>query len=243
VLYAFGGAGATHAPAFALDIVDEIIVPASQSVFCAMGAVTSDIGFATELAFPMRLKRQSLGADADMDEIERIFTGLEAQANASLDAQNVGTEDRELRRLIEMRFTRQIKTLPVPYTGSAGRTIEDFLAAYARRYGEESLPETAGFEFVTFVCQATGRLRRPGLARYPLAGENSAPARLGERAVYDARLGAFANTPVYDGERLQPANRIDGPAIVEYPGSTVNVLSGQTARVDEYLNISIRKQR
>ena len=35
VLYAFGGAGATHAPAFALDVVDELLIPASQSVFCA----------------------------------------------------------------------------------------------------------------------------------------------------------------------------------------------------------------
>ncbi|MNC99680.1 hypothetical protein D3C83_180460 [compost metagenome] len=48
-------------------------------------------------------------------------------------------------------------------------------------------------------------------------------------------------TPVYDGEKLQPDNRIAGPAIVEYPGTTVAIASGQAAGVDEWLNITIRK--
>ena len=33
VLYAFGGAGPAHAPAFALDVVEQVLIPSSQSVF------------------------------------------------------------------------------------------------------------------------------------------------------------------------------------------------------------------
>ena len=57
VLYAFGGAGPTHAPAFALDLVDELYVPASQSVHSAFGAVASDIALNLELAAPLRVSQ------------------------------------------------------------------------------------------------------------------------------------------------------------------------------------------
>ena len=241
VLYAFGGAGATHAPAFALEIVDEIVVPASQTVFCAMGAVASDIAIASELAAPMRLKRSAGGADADVAAIERTFADLETQAHAALAAQGVPPEDRTLRRVIETRFIRQIKTLPIGYGGDVAQTLRDFLAAYAKRYGEESVPESAGFEFVTFVVEATGRLERPKLARYPFSGVSAEHARTEERRAYDAGSGEFATTPVFEGPKLQPGNRLNGPAIVEYPGTTVAIASGQHASVDEWLNISIRK--
>src|SRR5262249_17450494 len=69
VLYAFGGAGATHAPAFALQIVDEIVVPPTQSVHSAFGAVASDIALTLEQSVPMRLARSAGGEDADAARI------------------------------------------------------------------------------------------------------------------------------------------------------------------------------
>jgi N-methylhydantoinase A len=45
---------------------------------------------------------------------------------------------------------------------------------------------------------------------------------------------------VYDGLLLRAGNVIDGPAIVEYPASTVVLSSGQAATVDGLLDVSIR---
>ena len=72
VLYAFGGAGASHAPDFALDVVDEVVVPFSQSVFCAVGAVASDITLQAARTIPKRLNRQGHG-DIDSSELDGIF--------------------------------------------------------------------------------------------------------------------------------------------------------------------------
>ena len=90
-LYAFGGAGATHVPSFALDIVDEIVVPSSQSVFCAFGAVASDVKLILGRAVPVRVNRQGEGQISDAD-IEDIFAELETQAAEALDAQDVERE-------------------------------------------------------------------------------------------------------------------------------------------------------
>src|SRR6185295_3301466 len=76
VLYAFGGAGPTHAPAFALDLVDELHVPASQSVHSALGAVASDIALTLELSAPVRLSRGGGGAEVEPERLEEIFAGL-----------------------------------------------------------------------------------------------------------------------------------------------------------------------
>ena len=185
VLYAFGGAGATHAPAFALDIVDEIHVPASQSVHSALGAVASDIALTLEVAVPMRLSRAGGGAEADPARLEQIFVELEERADERLAAQDVPADRRRKTRLVEVRFTRQTKTIPVPYHGSVPQLLEDFLQAYSVRYSPDAIPETAGFELVTFVVQALGLLQRPTLARYEPAGEDASAARRTPRPVYD----------------------------------------------------------
>jgi N-methylhydantoinase A len=209
-------------------------------VHSALGAASSDVSITAELAVPMRLSRESGAADADPGRVERVFRDLERWASVGLAEQGVPEDRRELARLVEVRFTRQTKALPVPYRGSVETLLEDFLARYAQRYGAEAVPDTAGFELVTFVVAATGRLPRPQPARHArAAGE---PRIKATRRAYDAASDDFADTPVYDGAGLRPGHRLEGPAIVEYPGTTVALLSGQTASVDELLDIEIGRR-
>ena len=241
VLYAFGGAGATHAPAFALELVDEILVPASQSVHSAFGAVASDIALTLELGVPMRLSRSGGGTEADPAQIEDIYSDLERRAHERLAAQDVGEDRRELVRIVEVRFTRQTKTIPVRYHGSVPQLLEDFLRAYGVRYSADAIPESSGFELVTFLVEARGKLPRPELARYGAAGADPSEAAQGSRQAYDPAAEAFVETAIFAGSLLRPGNRVAGPAIVEYPGTTVALASGQQAEVDELLGISITR--
>jgi N-methylhydantoinase A len=243
VLYAFGGAGATHAPAFALQIVDEIVVPPTQSVHSAFGAVASDIALTLEQSVPMRLARSAGGEDADAARIGAIFVELEKQAHERLAAQNIALDRRSLERLVEVRFTRQSKALPMTYGGSVPDVVREFLRLYKVRYGEDAIPETAGFELVTFIVKARGQLDRPEFARHRTAATARAPraAHGGVRRAYDPVQSGFVDMPVYRGGELRPGNSLEGPAIVEYPGTTVAVISGQRATVDEFLGISLRR--
>ena len=240
VLYAFGGAGPAHAPAFALDVVEEILIPASQSVFCAFGAVASDIALNAGRAEPKRYGRDGKGA-IELAEMEGIFSSLEEQADDSLEQQGVPREQRRFRRVVEVRFIRQTKSLSVPFPGSIEGLVKNFLDAYTKRYGAEAVPEKAGFEFVTYVVEATGLLPRPDFARYPSAGTNPGHAMKCSRPVYDMVERGFVETPIYRGEALQNGNRIDGPGIIEYETTTVVIHSGQVGTIDEFLGISIRK--
>ena len=240
VLYAFGGAGPTHAPAFALDVVEEVLIPASQSVFCAFGAVASDITLSAGRAEPKRYGRDGKGA-VELADMEDVFRSLEKQADESLEQQGVLPEQRRFRRVVEVRFIRQTKSLSVPFPGSIEGLVKNFLDAYTKRYGAEAVPEKAGFEFVTYVVEAVGRLPRPDCARYPSAGTDPSHAMKCSRPVYDMVERGFVDTPIYRGEALQNSNRIIGPAIIEYETTTVAIHAGQVGTIDEFLGISIRR--
>ena len=241
ILYAFGGAGPTHAPAFALEVVDAILVPATQAVHSALGAIASDLAFVFERTVPMRLSRTGMGSEADPDEIEEIFTGLETRARSALTQQDVPQHQQQLQRIVEVRFIRQSKTLPVLYQGAVHQVLEDFLRLYAQRYGAESVPEIAGFELVTFTVRGVGHLPRPKLARHLRDGSDPSESQRGVRSVYDLTADAWLQTAVYDGTAMHPGYRLLGPAVVQYPNTTIALGSGQEARVDELLGLTIRR--
>ncbi|MFZ0044101.1 MAG: hydantoinase/oxoprolinase family protein [Solirubrobacteraceae bacterium] len=239
-LYAFGGAGPAHAPAFALELADAVVVPVTQSVHSALGAASSDLALRAELSSPMRLARDQLGADVDADEIARLFAELEQRAGEQLAAQGIPADHQSLERAVEVRFVRQTKALEVPYREPPQTLVRDFLGVYAGRYGETAVPELAGFEFVTFVVSARGWLRRPRLRRARAAGGLASVPRRSERSVYDPIAGEFLPTPVYVGEGLQAGHQIDGPAVIQYATTTLALCSGQRAQVGELLAVEIR---
>ncbi len=240
-LYAYGGAGPAHAPAFALELVDAVLVPATQSVHSALGAASSDIALRTELSSPMRLARGALGGDVDPGQLESIFAELEQSAGEQLTAQGVPGERQSLTRVVEVRFIRQTKALEVPYAGSPETLIADFLRIYAQRYGVTAVPELAGFELVTFVVSARGILRRPALRQSP-ARKGGAAVAHAERSVYDPLLGESVPTPVYRGQELRAGDAVDGPAVIQYPATTLALCSGQRARVGELLEVEITRR-
>ena len=60
-------------------------------------------------------------------------------------------KQRRFRRVVEVRFIRQTKSLSVLFPGTIDGLVENFLNSYKKRYGAEAVPEKAGFEFVTYV--------------------------------------------------------------------------------------------
>jgi N-methylhydantoinase A len=237
-LYAFGGAGPAHAAAFALELVDAVLVPATQSVHSALGAASSDLAVRVERSAPMRLARDALGADAPADEIEDMFLGLEWQAIERLSAQGVQEHARSLRRMVEVRFARQTKAMELPYHGSVPGLLAEFLDEYARRYGETAVPDATGFELVTFVVLGRGAMRRPKLSGGAASTGSAAP--VGERPVYDPFAAQFLPTPIYTGENLRAGDAVEGPAVIQYATTTLVVCSGQRAEVGELLAVEIR---
>ncbi|MFQ5913621.1 MAG: hydantoinase/oxoprolinase family protein [Nitrospinota bacterium] len=238
VLFAYGGAAAIHASAFAPDLgVQKIVVPATASVNGAFGIVTSDVTHEYSLT-------KHLVVPVDEKEVNEIFAELERKGLEELKAEGFAERDILFHRSVGMRFRLQMHEVitPIPVQGKI--TSKDFEEAYRRfeelyeqKHGKGSAYKEAGMEMVRFQLRAVGRLTKPTLRAFGEEGPDPEPARVDRRSVsFD---GEKHTTAIYRYDALKSGNEVLGPAIILTPVTTIVVQPGQKAHVDAYKNIAI----
>ena len=120
------------------------------------------------------------------------------------------------------------------------RSHDEFRRRYEALYGRGAALPGAQLEIVTFRCRASGVTRKPLLTTADtLDPEPALEARRPPRSVYWAAWGRRAETAIYEGARLVPGNRIDGPAVIDTEVTTVVIHPGQALAVDSYGNFEI----
>jgi N-methylhydantoinase A len=235
VMMAYGGAGPGHAASYGADIgMKKIIVPFHATVHSAYGAALSDVRFSLTHSDPMVLPAESA-------VVEAIYAAMERRGDTLLAEADIVKERRELRRWVEARFRRQVHTLRIPVPARiTAATIEEiapaFEAEYERLFGPGSALSEAGVELLTFGVDAVGNVAAVDLETALPLGETKPREH---RPAWCPRAKRMLDTPVYDGLALPPGARIEGPAIIEHPGTTIVVLSGQDATIDEWRNTYI----
>ena len=250
VLFAYGGAGPTHAYAFAQEAgVEQIVVPYTATVHSAFGAVSSDRYRSFQLSDPQRTPP---GADRasdhlDLGRVNEKFGELEQRCRAAMKNHPA----LQMNRTLYFRYRRQTHELPIPVPsrplepGDLESLVADFHRSYERIYGQgTSLPE-AGIEINTFRLE--GRIpaqsaRTESADRSLITAGGLEAARLGTRDVVFS--GSPVPTAVYLGEKLPPGAAVPGPAIAEFTGTTVVIGPGQegVAAADGHIVISRAKK-
>lgn len=240
VVFAYGGAGPTHAGAFARALsVPAVVVPIGNiaSVLSAMGTISGDVVHIFD-----RIAR--VVAPFNMASIAAAFEALEARAVDQLHAEGFDDAQIALVRLVSMKYGAQVFDIEVPLDTrmSSQELVELFEQTYEQRFGKDSGYAPAGIEIIRLRVQALGRLPRPvlnrlngngnGHAKRPAAG----PAR--SRPVWWREEGRHVETPIY--ETVTPATgRVDGPAVIELPDTTIAVHPGERLECDDYGNLII----
>ena len=235
-VYAYGGAGPTHAYAFAQAAgIRRVVVPGTAPAHSAYGAVSSDRLRVFQISDPQRTPPATLQPERflDVDRINRRFQELEDRCQAAFD----GDPDLHLSRVLFFRFRRQTNELPVP-VGPGTLGIEDlahlcdlFEQRYEQIYGAGTSLKGAGLEVNTFSVE--GRVAPPSVAvtgtgdgqQFDVGSSHG--ALLGRRQVTFG--GEMKATSVYRGEGLSAD--LVGPVILEFTGTTVVVGPRQQARV------------
>ena len=253
VVFAFGGAGPAHAGVFAAELgVSKVVIPqrATASVWCAFGAASVDLLHIYE-------KVDIMASPFDLDRVNALLESLRRQAQAQLLADGLPEERHQFRFALDMRHKGQIHEVEVgldatPVEQDEFDHLRDrFTSLYERLYGSGSSLAGARLEIVTARCRASAATPKPSFAEHDrLTDEIPPAARLGTRSVYwpriagtsavaASRLPGRVDTPIYDGHRLVPGNRLGGPAVVELETTTVVLHPGQTLHMDGYGNFEL----
>ncbi len=243
VLFAFGGAGPAHAGVFARELgVQKIIIPQREtaSCWCAFGAASADVLHVYE---QVDIMTSPFSAQRINSAIEK----LEAAARDQLRRDSLSEERQQLEISLDMRHKGQINEVEVPVawtraTGAFEQPLRQrFYDQYERLYGKGSSFHGARVEIVTFRVRAKVEMPRPRLPKaQKLSKRVPAGAQRTSRPVYWEETKAAVDTPVYDGTKLAPGNRLDGPTIVETPDTTVVVRPGQSLLIDPWANFELR---
>jgi N-methylhydantoinase A len=206
-----------------------VILPRLASALSACGMQYSDIVFeATRSRFTDSRAFDTDGVCAALDSIEAELAAFQATLTGA-DGASARTD-----LLVEARYKAQVweldTPLPVPRPATpadAASLAEAFHQAHERVYAVRD--EGSPVEFVNWKGRLAIRLFAPPLPPETQAFAHAARSA-GRRPCYFVETGRV-ETPVYRGTDLAPGARIEGPAIVEEPTTTLVVYPGFSAEV------------
>ena len=237
-LHAFGGSGGLFAGAFARELgIRRVVIPFTASVNCAFGMVAADV-------VHNYAEVRSLPAPARAETVNALFAPMQVQALAQLAQEGFSSEGIALEWFVDLRYSRQVHQVATPLDGSfpfsdeqVQALLDNFERLYEQRYGKGSAFRAAGIELVTFRLQARGLMRRPDEPAHAFQGSDASAARTGRRAMFVEGEEHLSPGDVYDFARLQPGNRLQGPAVVHSQITTIVVQPGQSAHMDPWRNL------
>jgi N-methylhydantoinase A len=215
-LVAFGGAAPLHASRLAEKLgIARIVVPPDAGVGSAVGFLAAPAAYEIVRSRYMRLDTfDAEGANALIEGMER-----EAVAHARAAA---GERSVLVRRSAFMRYAGQGHeiTIALPERHLAAGDAATFRSEFEREYTRlfaRFIPN-ALIEIMSWVVLATTATEPP--QRLEAVASRTAPASVGERSVFDARLGRRIAVPVFERHRLEPGVTLKGPALIVEEGTS-----------------------
>jgi N-methylhydantoinase A len=228
VLYVFGGAGPVHAFTFAEELgVREVVIPLGNgaSTLSAYGIAATDVVRTFE-------RQCSLRAPFDPAALADVVGGVEEAARSAMRASGFASDAVRLERHAVMRYAEQfLHDLPLPLPAgpiddrACASLIERFDEEYGRLYGEGARSIFQAIEIFSVRVRARVPLGFIPAGGAGAAGNGGGRTIAGDqvRPVYWPEERAWVPTAVHDGRTLHPGDRVNGPALVELPYTTIAV--------------------
>jgi N-methylhydantoinase A len=238
VVCAYGGLGPLHAPFYAADLnAKAVMVPLGElsSVFSAYGIAMADILHVHELSCSLR---EPLSFSA----LDELFADLTRDADSQLESDEIAPKDRHTRRFAEVRYVGQLNEMmvEVPKASMGFDVREEFERRYVEAFGPGAAWKEAPIEIVALRLEASG-MRRQFPMRARQAAASQAELRC-KRRVYWPESKDVVETSIYEGNSLNPNETIAGPAVLEFPTTTVVVPPEWSCLVDKLGNLMLNTQ-
>ena len=239
VIFSFGGAGPVHVAYMGATLgANKAIIPASSSVYSALGLATSPIGH-TYIKYDYR----TLPVTAQV--LNDNIGELHRRVKQELAEGGVHPGNMDIQVSLDMKYLLQINTvnMTIPlmdeYTeDDAARLGSLFDQAYTDLYGAGAAYPEAGRVISSYMIKGEGIVHDFTPSPAPLAGKDPGAGNKGSRQAYFKGDG-FLETPLFDFAKLLPGNEVNGPAIIEADETTIVVPPGYNALLDGFKNIEL----
>ncbi|MFQ5998476.1 MAG: hydantoinase/oxoprolinase family protein [Candidatus Bathyarchaeia archaeon] len=243
-LLAFGGGGGLHAGLVAQELeIPQVLVAFAPGHMSCLGQLVAD------MRYDYVRTHVNAAQNIETSKVNEIYAKLEAEGMERLTKDGLSKERIFLTRSADLRYLGQeywIET-PVPNVELTMNEIEKivnkFNDLHEIQYGYSAREEPA--EFLNLRVSTFGTIDKPKIRKHgkidSSESRNLGNALKAKREVFFKEVG-FTHCPIYEWGRLRPGNFIDGPALIEEPGSTIAIFPRQTGELDEYMNVIIRRE-
>ncbi len=240
-LLANGGAGPSHAWVLSDELgLDSFIVPAAATAESAYGTGNSDLGFTAERPAYARI---SPGAVPSAEQLSHVTAAVKSATQEVRDNLALAGPKGAIavERFVAIKFRGQTNHLDIPFEDETftldtfRKVTETFESQYETLFGRGAAFSNAGYELISVRIMGTGALPPPALAT---KGEAFEPR--GKRPVFFRDAKAAVDTAIYRTSFPNEGETAQGPAIIEFPGQSVVVPPGATAKADRFGNIHVR---
>ena len=232
ILYGFGGAGGLHAAAIARELgMAKAVIPLSD-----LAAGWSAFGITASDALIAESDATSMASPFDSADINSHWRALEKRVVDKLTAQGIQQSAIKLSHHGELRYALQINQVPVEVEGgeydaaTVDRMVATFEQEYERLYGKGSGYAAAGFQLTSLEVRGRARMTDVAMEAIGLDEQQDRDARKASRDILWA--DGPAATLVFDGTLLRAGSTTAGPAILEFPDTTIVVDSRCSATID-----------
>jgi len=166
---------------------------------------------------------------------------LERQAVRELEAEGFSSDQVTLRHGIAARYVGQLFSSWNAYVDKSrietaadvDAACEAFERTYAKTYPAGARHSEAGYLVTGVFLDAAVPKVTPTIRKHPMRERVPArSARKGSRRVHWGE--GWVETEVWDMDRLESGNRVEGPAIVEHPMTTLPIPAGRHVSFDEH---------
>lgn len=231
---AYGGAASLHATAYARHLpASDVIVPRSNiaSVWSAFGVASTDPGLVKEAAV-------LLAEPFTADEVLTALHDLRAGSTDDLREQGWDPKLALFDVTLDVKYKGQIHVIEVPlFTDlrvddpielNLADVLRSFEGLYARKYGEGTGFSEAGYAIDAIRLRARVPIPKPLAVASRESVEGS--GKKAEREVYWPHLRERRVVSVYDG---QSVSQVSGPAILEFPFTSIVLRDGDHLTMTE----------
>jgi N-methylhydantoinase A len=240
-LFANGGAGPSHAWVFAQELgLEGFVVPAAATAVSAFGTGNSDLGFTAEAPTYVRVRP---GGAPSAEQLKKVSDAIETtMVDVRRNLELAAARDHvHIESSVAIRFRGQTHHLDVKVESSVfdlaafKRVVGRFEAQYEILFGRGAAFSKAGYELLSVRAAGSGGLPPPVLAT---RGDPLKPS--GRRKVVFRDASKPVDTAIFR-TTFPPADaRVEGPAIIEFPGQSVVVPPGATAKADGFGNLHVK---
>ena len=236
-----GGAGGLHATQLARELgIGRALIPREAGVFCSFGMTVTDVRHDYARA------HHAISSSLDLKHLDELIAALETEAAERLRTDGFEAVDMRLERQVDARYPGQVHELTVRVPSGGPLSTDDLRQVVDAFHDEHKLlftysrPELP-VEFLHWRVTGIGRIELPA-SDHPAS--DMAGAGLSDAALIGSREiwidGAMAPVDVFDGERLVPGARLNGPAIVQSPTTTVLLGAGDEVTVSGDGSLDVR---